>query len=67
MDEKAEEFDWSVAGWEGSRRAQIRRWMSLTLRERLEMLEGMARFARHMESIHRKRPAGEATAGGRAN
>lgn len=67
MDERAEEFDWSVAGWEGSRRAQIRRWMSLTLRERLEMLEEMARFARHMGNIHRKRPAGGATEGGRAN
>jgi len=62
----ADDFDWSVASWEGSRRAQIRRWMSMTLRERLEMLEEMARLARHMEEIRRRRPAGEADAGGQA-
>lgn len=62
----ADDFDWSVASWEGSRRAQIRRWMAMTLRERLEMLEEMARLARHMEEIRRRRPAGEAVDGGQA-
>lgn len=33
--------DWSAATWEGSRRAQIRRNLRLTVRERLEALEDL--------------------------
>jgi hypothetical protein len=33
--------DWSSATWEGSRRAQIRRDLRLTVRERLEALEAL--------------------------
>ena len=63
MEAEPDDFDWSVASWEGSRRAQIRRWMSLTVRERLEMLEDMAHFARHMQALRRARSAEEAAAG----
>ncbi len=31
--------DWSAATWEGSRRAQVRRALRLSVRERLEGLE----------------------------
>jgi hypothetical protein len=45
-----DDFDWSVATWDGSRRAQLRAWCRLTLRERLEALDAMHdlvdRFAR---------------------
>ena len=63
MEAEPDDFDWSVASWEGSRRAQIRRWMSLTVRERLEMLEDMAHFARRMQRLRSARPADEAPAG----
>lgn len=33
--------DWNNATWEGSRRAQIRRNLRLTVRERLEALEAL--------------------------
>jgi hypothetical protein len=58
VDRGVEDFDWGVASWEGSRRAQVRRWMSLTVRERLEMLEDMARFARRMERLRSAPQAG---------
>lgn len=34
--------DWSAATWEGARRAQIRRALRLTVRERLEALEDLS-------------------------
>ncbi len=34
--------DWSAATWEGARRAQIRRALRLTVRERLEALEHLS-------------------------
>ena len=37
------EIDWSATTWEGSRRAQLRGWCALTLRERLQALEGDGR------------------------
>ena len=40
-------IDWSLITWEGSRRAQLRRWCALTLRERLRAVEGMVDLARH--------------------
>jgi hypothetical protein len=32
---------WEAATWEGSRRAQLRESLSLTVRERLQALEGL--------------------------
>lgn len=42
------EADWSGATWEGSRRAQIRRNLRLTVRERLEALEALAETSRRL-------------------
>lgn len=56
------DFDWSVAGWEGSRRAQVRRWMSFTVRERLQMIEGMAQLARRLERVREAGAGGPAAA-----
>jgi len=39
------DIDWSLATWEGSRKAQLRRWLALTVRERFELLEQMSATA----------------------
>lgn len=44
-DDGTANIDWSVTTWEGSRRAQLRNWRTLTLRERLEALDRMAELA----------------------
>lgn len=36
---------WKLTTWEGSRREQLRRWRKLTLREKLQAVEEMARLA----------------------
>lgn len=40
-DRKDAAIDWSLTTWEGNRRAQLRQWRKLSLRERLEALEAM--------------------------
>lgn len=59
-------IDWSLTTWEGSRRAQLRNALRLTLRERLEALDGMTDIAEHFRwmretgkfsSHHPARPA----------
>ena len=40
-DKKEGSIDWSLTTWEGNRRAQLRQWQKLSLRERLEALEAM--------------------------
>ncbi|MHB8668027.1 MAG: hypothetical protein ACYC7B_11010 [Burkholderiales bacterium] len=47
MSEIPDNFDWSLTGWEGSRRAQLRRWCALRLRQRLLALEQMTEIAEH--------------------
>lgn len=63
MSENRDDIDWSLTTWEGSRRAQLRRALALTLRERMEAVEGMADVARRFEEIRRaggfKKAAGE--------
>jgi len=39
------DIDWSLTSWEGSRRAQLRRWLSLTVRERLQAIEEMVELS----------------------
>ena len=51
MSEKRDDIDWSVTTWEGSRRAQLRHALTLTLRERLEAMEGLADVARRFQNI----------------
>ena len=45
FDDYFEIIDWSLTTWEGSRRDQLRRWRQMTLRQRLEALEGIAEVA----------------------
>lgn len=45
--ESPDEIDWSLTTWEGSRRAQLRHSRSLTLRERLQALDGMTELVEH--------------------
>lgn len=47
-------IDWSVTTWDGSRRAQLRQWRSLSLRERFEALDGMADLVRQFEAMRRE-------------
>ena len=51
MDNPDAPIDWSLTTWEGSRRAQLRRWCALTLRERLRAVEEMADLARHFAEM----------------
>ena len=45
MNENGDDIDWSLTTWDGARRAQLRHALTLTLRERMEALEGMADVA----------------------
>jgi hypothetical protein len=47
MSEIPEQIDWSLTSWEGSRRAQLRRWRALSLRQKLQALEEMTEIAEH--------------------
>jgi hypothetical protein len=51
MSEQQDDIDWSVTTWEGSRRAQLRHALKLTLRERLEAAEGLAEVLRRFEEM----------------
>lgn len=51
MSEAKQDIDWSVTTWEGSRRAQLRHALKLTLRERLEAVEGLADVLRRFEEM----------------
>jgi len=44
-------IDWTLTTWEGSRRAQLRRWCALTLRERLVALEEMTDLAQRFTQM----------------
>lgn len=54
MSEADRDFDWSVTTWEGSRRAQLRHALKLTLRERLEAAEGLADIARRFAEMRER-------------
>lgn len=47
MSEIPDNIDWSLTSWEGSRRAQLRRWRTLSLRQKLLALEQMTEIAEH--------------------
>jgi len=51
MREDRDDIDWSLTTWEGSRRAQLRRALSLTLRERMQAVEGLADVARRLQQM----------------
>jgi hypothetical protein len=51
------EADWETATWEGSRRAQVRAALALTVRERLQALEALADLAQRLADMPRKQGA----------
>lgn len=51
MIERPEAPEWSEATFEGSRRAQLRRALRLTVRERLEALECLAETSRSLAEL----------------
>lgn len=61
MNREYDDIDWSLTSWEGSRRAQLRRWCSLTVRERLQAIEEMAELAARIEGSPRLRGRNAAT------
>jgi hypothetical protein len=50
---RAAEAGWETATWEGSRRAQLRAALALTVRERLQALEDLARLAERLAAMPR--------------
>lgn len=51
MSEDRPDIDWNATTWDGSRRAQLRRALELTIRERLEAMEGLAEVARRFREM----------------
>lgn len=51
MSENRDDIDWSLTTWEGSRQAQLRHALTLTLRERMEAVEGLADVARRLQEM----------------
>ena len=45
---------WEAATWEGSRRAQIRAALAMSLRERLQALDGLIELSRRLAQMPRK-------------
>ncbi len=64
MSEKRDDIDWSLTTWEGSRRAQLRHALALTLRERMEAVEGMADVVRRFQEMRAQRKFKTASGGG---
>lgn len=52
MDRKID-AGWETATWEGSRRAQLRAALALTVRERLQALEDLAELAQRLAAMPR--------------
>ena len=50
---RAVEAGWETATWEGSRRAQLRAALALTVRERLQALEDLAELAQRLATMPR--------------
>ena len=50
---RAAEVGWETATWEGSRRAQLRAALALTVRERLQALEDLAQLAERLAAMPR--------------
>ena len=48
-----DDIDWSLTTWEGARREQLRRWLRLSVRERLEAVDRMGRTAEALARLHK--------------
>jgi len=55
MTDMEPDIDWTLTTWEGLRREQLRRYLTLSLRDRLLALEEMAEISRRLEDMRRKR------------
>ena len=51
---RAADAGWETTTWEGSRRAQLRAWLALTVRERLLALEYLAELAQRLATMPRR-------------
>lgn len=54
MSDADQHVDWSLTTWDGSRRAQLRHALTLTLRQRLEAAEGLADVVRRFEQVRER-------------
>lgn len=48
---QADDIDWSLTTWEGSRREQLRRWAALPLERVILAIEEMQELAEHFRQI----------------
>lgn len=53
MTDKPDDKVWDTATWEGSRRAQLRQSLRLSVRERLQALESLAETSRHFDKLRK--------------
>ena len=53
--EPTDDASWENATWDGSRRAQLRAALKLSVRERLETLDELAELSERLASMPRKR------------
>lgn len=51
MSDRPDDPTWTAATWEGARRAMLRRALCLTVRERLEALDALARTSERLLEI----------------
>lgn len=58
MSDPTDQIDWSLTTYEGNRREQLRRALKLSLRERLEALEGMAEISQRFAEMRKEWSAG---------
>jgi CRISPR-associated protein Csx17 len=54
------EIDWTLTTWEGSRREQLRRWRTLSLRDRFRAIEDMAEVSQRFQEMRKQRKTGRA-------
>ena len=48
----ADEIDWSLTTWEGSRREQMRRWAALPLEQTIQAIEDMEELMEQFRKMH---------------
>jgi hypothetical protein len=53
--EEEAQIDWSLCTWEGSRHAQHKAFLALSLREKLEAVEEMADLARRFQEERKRK------------
>lgn len=56
---EAPQADWSSVTWEGSRRAQLRAALTLTVRERLLAMQELSDLAERLAAMPRRLPGSD--------